>query len=42
MDTFDPQTPYDGVDPDSPLVTTQVTIDWDMNRILTDNVVTPF
>ena len=42
MDTFDPPTPYDGVDPDSPLVTTQVTIDFDMNRILTDNAVTPF
>lgn len=42
MDTFDPPTPYDGVDPDSPLVTTEVTIDVDMNRILTDNMVTPF
>ena len=42
MDTFDPPTPYDGVDPDSPLVTTEVTIDVDMNRVLTDNMVSPF
>ncbi|MDH3222359.1 MAG: hypothetical protein OEO23_01475 [Gemmatimonadota bacterium] len=42
MDTFDPPTPYDGVDPDSPLVTTDVTIDVDMNRMLTDNMVSPF
>lgn len=42
MDTFDPPTPYDGVDPGSPLITTEVTIDIDMNRVLTDNLVTPF
>ncbi len=39
MDLFSPATPYDGA---GMLVETQVTIMWDMNRVLAQNLVTPF
>lgn len=38
MDSFSPTSPYDG----DVLTTTQVTIQYDMNKILTQNNVSPF
>lgn len=38
MDLFDPMSPYDG----EVLTTTEVTIDYDMNKILVQNQVSPF
>ncbi|MFW6201184.1 MAG: hypothetical protein ACOC8B_01280 [Gemmatimonadota bacterium] len=46
MDRFSPESPYTGTSLDDPeditLVETQVTIRWDMNRILAENRVSPF
>jgi hypothetical protein len=42
MDLYTPFTPYDGDDEDATLVTTEITIDVDMNRVLADNRVSPF
>ena len=42
MNRFDPASPYDGDDLDSPLSTTEVTILFDLNRILAENRVTAF
>ena len=46
MDLFAPQSPYTGTSLDDPeditLVQTEITIRWDMNRILAENRVSPF
>jgi len=39
MDLYSPASPYDD---NGNLVTTQITILWDMNRILAENRITPF
>jgi tetratricopeptide (TPR) repeat protein len=42
MNRFDPASPYDGDDLDANLTTTEVTILFDLNRILADNQITAF
>lgn len=42
MNRFEPASPYDGDDLDANLTTTEVTIQFDLNRLLTDNRVTAF
>ncbi len=42
MNRFDPASPYDGDDLDANLTTTEVTVRFDLNRILADNRVTAF
>jgi hypothetical protein len=42
MDLYTPALPYDGEDLGATLLDTQITILFDMNRILADNTVSPF
>ena len=42
MDIYSPLDLYDGVEPDSPLLKTQVTIHVDMNKVLVANNTSPF
>ena len=42
MDTYGPYEVYDGDGPDAPLLESQITMDLDMNRVLTVNNASPF